>query len=62
MFMELASGVIKHGVLENGPSIEISEFPSKKSPFTSGIFQAAMFDDTRGYCTIGNRVLDVPEI
>ena len=27
----------------------ISDFPRKKTSFTSGIFQLAMFDDTRGY-------------
>ena len=40
--------VIKQGVLENGPFI--SDFPSYKPPFSSGIFQPAIFDDTRG-CT-----------
>ena len=27
----------------------LGDFPSYKPPFSSGIFQLAMFDDTRGY-------------
>ena len=29
--------------------MEIGDFPSYKPPFSAGIFQPAMFDDTRGY-------------
>ena len=37
--------VIKHRVLEDGPFI--SDFPNKRTLFSSGIFQLAMFDYQR---------------
>ena len=39
--------VVKHGWLENGPLI--SDFRFITPPFTSGIFQLAMVDETGGY-------------
>ena len=43
-------------MLENGSFL--SDFPSLKAPLTSGIFQQAMFDDTRGYsCRIAIELL-----
>ena len=41
----LPSSVIKHGVLENGPFL--GDVPLE--PTFIGVFQPAMFEDTRGY-------------
>ena len=46
---EIPSGVIKHGWLENWPMKLI--FLRLKPSCTSGIFQPAMIDETRGYHT-----------
>ena len=46
----LLFSVIKHGLLENSPSVDIimnRQFSSYKPPFSSGIFQLAMFDFQR---------------
>ena len=40
--------VIEHGLMEKW-TIEISDVPILKPPLSSGIFQLAMFDETRGY-------------
>ena len=46
----LPSGVIKHGVLEK--TSFTGDFCPLKPPLNSGIFQPAMFDDTRGHLKI----------